>query len=470
MCKQKGSVSLTNKKKKKKPTHRLRNLFRMFQKIPLNIGTFIFGAIFIYMVISVALYLTADHIESYQVTAGPLAQNQTYTALALREEKVVTAAASGYITYYARENSKVAKSGVVYTLGESQTEAAVDELSENDYSRIRSSIAGFASSFDNSNFYQTYNYKYELEGTILQYSGLKSTEDGQIPQNVGGQAVYTAAQDGVILYSTDGYESVTEDQLTKELFNKKDYSIKSLQSSRKVDAGDDIYKLITSEEWSLIIPLTDEQTVQLAGRKNIRVKFLKDDTTQMGKFSILTNDSGEFFCKITFNSGMIRYSNDRFLEVELVTNTKSGLKIPLSSIVTKDFYVIPKEYVTHNEEDGSAGFNKKIVKKEKESSEFVQATIYQEDENYYYVDSSTFQKGDVIIKPDSQSTFTVEETKALEGVYSINKGYAVFRQIAVIDQNDEYCIVETGTKYGIAQFDHIVRNGNTVKEDDILYK
>ena len=181
----------------------------------------------------------------------------------------------------------------------------MDELSENDYSRIRSSIAGFASSFDNSNFYQTYNYKYELEGTILQYSGLKSTEDGQIPQNVGGQAVYTAAQDGVILYSTDGYESVTEDQLTKELFNKKDYSIKSLQSSRKVDAGDDIYKLITSEEWSLIIPLTDEQTVQLAGRKNIRVKFLKDNTTQMGKFSILTNDSGEFFCKITFNSGMI---------------------------------------------------------------------------------------------------------------------------------------------------------------------
>ena len=101
--------------------------------------------------------------------------------------------------------------------------------------------------------------------------------------------------------------------------------------------------------------------------------------------------------------------------MELVTNTKSGLKIPLSSIVTKDFYVIPKEYVTHNEEDGSAGFNKKIVKKEKESSEFVQATIYQEDENYYYVDSSTFQKGDVIIKPDSQSTFTVEETKRFRG-------------------------------------------------------
>ena len=227
--------------------------------------------------------------------------------------------------------------------------------------------------------------------------------------------------------------------------------------------------MITSEEWSLFIPLTDEQTIQLAGRKNIRVKFLKDGSTQVGAFSIITNEHEDFFCKITFQTGMIRYSNDRFLDIELVTNTRSGLKIPLSSIVTKDFYKVPKEYVTHDEENGNAGFNKKVIRNKKESSEFIQATIYQEDENYYYVDSSTFQEGDIIIKPDSQATFTVKETKALEGVYSINKGYAVFRQISIIDKNNEYCIVETGTNYGIAQFDHIVRNGNTVKEDDILY-
>lgn len=439
-------------------------------KLPLNIGTFIFGAIFIYMIISVTLYLTADHIESYQVTAGPLAQNQTYTALALRQEKVVSASASGYITYYARENSKVAKSGVVYSLGENQTEAAVEELTESDYARIRASMAGFASSFDNSNFYNTYNYKYSLEGTILQYSGLKVSEDGQVPQSVGGQTVYTAAQDGVILYSVDGYEDITEEQLNPDIFNRKKYSITNLQAERKVTAGDDIYKLITNEEWSLIIPLTSEQTVQLSGRDTIRVKFLKDDTTQVGNFSIITGADGEFYCKITFSKGMIRYSNDRFLDVELVTNTKNGLKIPLSSIVQKDFYIIPKEYVTHSEDDGNAGFNKKIEKENgDDTSEFVQATIYKEEEEYYFVDMDTFSVGDVIIKPDSQATYRIEETKALEGVYCINKGYAVFRQIEILDQNDEYCIVDTGTQYGIAQFDHIVRNGKTVKEDEILY-
>ena len=29
----------------------------------------------------------------------------------------------------------------------------------------------------------TYNYKYELEGTILQYSGLKANTDGTMPAN-----------------------------------------------------------------------------------------------------------------------------------------------------------------------------------------------------------------------------------------------------------------------------------------------
>ena len=447
-------------------------LEKLKNRIPLNIGTFIFGAIFVYMIISVVMYLTADHIESYQVTAGPLANNQTYTALVLRDEKVVTASASGYITYYARETSKVAKSGVVYSLGENQTSAAVDELTEEDYSRIRSSMAAFSSSFDKSNFYDTYTYKYKLEGTILQYSGLTPSEDGKLPQTVGGQTVYTSAQDGVILYSVDGYEDIEEDDLSPDYFNKRNYNITNLQSEHKVSAGDTVYKLITSEDWALYVPLTSEQTVQLSGRKTIRVKFLKDDTTQVGNFSIVTDKDGNYYCKIKFSKGMIRYSNDRFLDIELVTNTKSGLKIPLSSIVTKDFYMIPKEYVTYSDENGKAGFNKLVHvkgKEEKTTSEFIQATIYEEDDDYYYVDTTTFSQGDEIIKPDSQATYTVEKTKSIEGVYCINKGYAVFRKILILDQNDEYCIVDTGTEYGIAQYDHIVRNGKTVKEDDILY-
>lgn len=442
-----------------------------FHKIPLNIGTFIFGALFVYMLITVILYLTADHIQSYQVTAGPLSSNKTYTALAIREESVVNTNASGYITYYARENSKIGKSEAVYTLGDSPSQAAVNDLTEQDYAGIRSSMAGFASTYDSDNFYDVYNYKYQLEGSILQYSGLQTDDSTDATQTANGQAIYRASQDGIVVYSVDGYEDVTADQLTADLFSKKNYQITNLQKERKVTSGDPVYKLITSETWSVIIPLSSEQIVSLAEKKTIRVKFLKDDATQTGSLAIVIGEDGNYYGKITFSRGMIRYSGDRFLNIELVTNIKTGLKIPLSSIVKKNFYVIPKEYMAKDEDNGDAGFYRKVTRRGKDdSSEFVSATVYQEDDDYYYVDTDTFKDGDVILKPDSQSTYEIKEKKALEGVYCINKGYAVFRKIVMLEQNDEYCIVETGTTYGLSQFDYIVRNGNTVNEDDILFK
>ena len=43
--------------------------------------------------------------------------------------------------------------------------------------------------------------------------------------------------------------------------------------------------------------------------------------------------------------------------------------------------------------------------------------------------------------------------------YNINQGYAVFRQIEILDQNEEYCIVDQGTSYGLRAFDYIARDG-----------
>ena len=108
------------------------------------------------------------------------------------------------------------------------------------------------------------------------------------------------------------------------------------------------------------------------------------------------------------------------------------------------------------------------------ATSFVETTIYAEmtgedQKSYYYVDTNSLEAGAVLVRSDSNSRFTVGETGTLEGVYCMNRGYAVFRRISIIDQNDEYCIVETGTDYGIAQFDYIVYDGSSVNEDDILY-
>lgn len=103
------------------------------------------------------------------------------------------------------------------------------------------------------------------------------------------------------------------------------------------------------------VPLSEKQAANLKDRTSIRVKFLKDDLTQTGDFSLKEID-GSKYGKIDFNKGLIRYASDRFLEIELVTNNVTGLKVPLSSIVTKEFYAIPSKYMTTDKDTQQSGF------------------------------------------------------------------------------------------------------------------
>lgn len=459
---------------------------KLLQKIrsvfSLNIGTMLFGVLFIYMLFSLVLYLTSSNIESYLVIAGPLSRNETYTGLAIRTETVCKADTSGYVSYYAREGSKINANGVVYGISSSQKTDASTDLSAEDLSAIRSQMLSFSKGFNASKFNNTYSFKYNLEGSILQYAGVSGASSDSGVINYGGQTLRKADQDGIILYATDGYENKTVDTLTEEDFDQNAYHETDLKTHGSVSVGDSIYTLISDEKWSLMIPLSEKQAVKLADRTVVRVKFLKDDMTQSGDFSIVQID-GSKYGRIDFNKGLIRYASDRFLEIELVTNTVTGLKIPLSSIVTKEFYQIPSDYATTNEDSQETGFM--VLTKDKSGNEvrtFVSPSIYakiededqkKEDESeqkyIYYVDKKSFKEGDVIISEKNKSRYVVSDVDVLEGVYCINQGYAVFRRIEILDQNEEYAIVAKSTAYGLARYDHIVRNADKVDEEEILY-
>ena len=92
----------------------------------------------------------------------------------------------------------------------------------------------------------------------------------------------------------DNYEGKTVDAVKAEDFDQNSYHETDLKTSDKVKAGDDIYTIITDERWSLLIPLSDRQVEKLKDRSTIRVKFLKDDMTQNGDFSIITIDGDKY--------------------------------------------------------------------------------------------------------------------------------------------------------------------------------
>ena len=76
------------------------NITAFRKKWNINIGIVIFGVVFIYLLVTVLMYLTSKHISAYEVREGSILKDNAYTGLAIRNEEVVTAEQSGYINYF----------------------------------------------------------------------------------------------------------------------------------------------------------------------------------------------------------------------------------------------------------------------------------------------------------------------------------------------------------------------------------
>ena len=74
------------------------------------------------------------------------------------------------------------------------------------------------------------------------------------------------------------------------------------------------------------------------------------------------------------------------------------------------------------------------------------------------------------MKPESADRYQLGTTASLKGVYNINKGYAIFKQIEIMTSNDEYCTVKKNMDYGLSVYDHIVLDADTVEEGKLIYQ
>ena len=151
-------------------------------------------------------------------------------------------------------------------------------------------------------------------------------------------------------------------------------------------------------------------------------------------------------------------------------SAKTGLKIPNSSITEKEFFTIPTSYFMQGGDTSTRGLLvERTDDKGNTSAEFVTPTVYFETDDYCYIDSEDISAGETILKSDSKDRYSVgSETATLSGVYNINRGYAVFKQIDILYQNEEYTIVKTGTTYGISLYDHIALDAGKVNENELL--
>lgn len=446
----------------------------------INIGMVIFTVILLYIVICVFMYFTQKHVEGHQVTVGALSTNNIYKGIAIRNEEIITAEQAGYINYYAREGERVGVGNLVYTLDESgrlaeylNTEVSGSALTSQDLAELKSEILGFVNNFDPEYFSSVYDFKYNVQGTVMKLANANILENIDAINQSGIAELISfcnAPDTGIVIYSIDGYENKTPAELTKEDFEVRDYEKTQLISNELIAQGDPVYKLSTNEDWSIMIQTDSEKADELVEKEFVKVKFLKNQDTSWGEVFRHTNEAGDTFVELKFNNSMVTFCTDRFIDIELILEDETGLKIPNSSIVKKEFFIVPKEYVTK----GGNGNTDGVLRESYDESgaattEFVETAIHGETETEYYLDDVSLRIGEYIIKPESTEKYALSKRGSLTGVYNINKGYADFKQIDVLYSNDEYSIVKSNTQYGLSAYDYIVLDSEAVEDDEFIY-
>ncbi len=438
--------------------------------ININIATVVFFVIFIYMVINIIIYIGKDQIAVVEIQSGSIVDNGYYTGIILRSEEVVTAQSSGYINFYIGNGEKVAKGGNVYMLSASElsdTASDFSGFSSSDYAQISRIISLYTSNYSDSMYSDLYTFKYDLQNQISE--ALSAHNISAIQSADQDFDTVTADQSGIVCYTYDGMESLTRNQITDDMFNSNNYEKQQIVSNQWVDSGSTAYKLITDDDWSIIIKLTSEQASELSQKTSVTIRFSKDNIQTSAVVEVFSNGESNYAC-LSLTKYMVRYIADRYIDLEIIESSAEGLKIPSSAIVYKDFYKIPVDYLITDETTSESGFYKYTYDENGEmSAVFYTATVYVNDGEYCYVSTSDFQVGDYVGKVDSDDLYQIGETGQLTGVYNVNYGYAIFRIVNILYQNDEYCIVSENTTYGVSQYDRIILNASQVDENQIIY-
>ncbi len=439
----------------------------------------------IYLLVLFIQSFTKEHISIYEVNQKQIADNENLRGIILREESLVKTDSAGYINYYAGEGSRLSASTTVYS---TDTEGAVAEtisaidtndvvLSEEDTRNVRSDIASFRDDFSLSDYAGIINLRYNVENALLESSDINLTKNlNQIKRDSGKKNSFSlvkAKKTGIISFCTDGLEGLTLGSIDQSYFQEMTDQWRQLRSSKPVEKGDVVYRIVTSETWSVVVSLTREQYAKLLKQDSVLVRIKKDNISMTPTVRTFTSEGG-YYANLVFDKYMIHYLNNRYLDIEIQFNNADGLKIPVSSILKKKCYVIPADYITY----GSGTSNTSGVARlsytdsGREQIDFVPAEVYyRDDKDNVYISADLFPPGTVIQKNEGAAStrITLAETEELEGVYNCNQGYCRFRYINKLYENQEYAIIEKGNSYSLSNYDHIILNPEKVSENDILY-
>lgn len=443
----------------------------------LSLAFFLFLLIVIYIAVLAWGYFAKEHISVYEVNTTDISDDAPLYGFILRSEEIINSEDAGFTNYYFSEGSRIGKGDVAYTLDTSgEVSQVLEEIQKKrdnaaNIVKMRETIASFQNSFSMSSYNDVTKLRFDAKNVIFDINNDSLYSDLKKALKASGRdknfTKVTAAKSGVIAYTMDGYENTRQEDVTKKLFDEYGNVVcRQMQSDGSIDAGTPVYKIVTSNDWSIIVKLDDSYYKALKEMDTVRVTISRDDIAFNAGVTLF--DKGEdHFAKLSTSRYMERYINDRFLQIEFNLKSATGLKIPNSSIFEKEFYTVPDSVVTRGS-DGTGVVRQAIGQDGKPEHEFISLknSLYRDQK--YYVSTSLLEGGDVLMNATGGDNYIVSSKENLSGVYYVNEGYCQFRPIEVQYKNKEYSIISDHTKNGLSAYDHIVVDPTSLKDDDFI--
>lgn len=452
-----------------------------FHNVPtINIGVIIFGLIFIFLGVQIVRSLNMKRVAVYEVQKSYMDTNISGTAMALRQESLINTDVSGYVNYYIRDGQKVAKNATVYTVDAAGTLSdLVAEAADNGtaldsvgYSDIRDTISAFRNYFNDTNYSDVYEFKYEIEGQVLDIVNNQILDELVSSNSLGGS--YTqipAAESGIVTFYQDGYETRTPADVTMADFDEKAYTHTSLKTGEVIQSGNPVYKLITSDYWNLVLPLSEEDADRLKADTRVTLYLPNVSHVVYGDIAVIQNGDA-YFANITLDKLMVNYCQERYIPIEIVMSRQEGLNIPNSAIVEKRVVKIPNTYLTTGSNTNQMiYFNVRVLDENGNLSiSQVAPSIYYKDDSFCYVNPDDFEENAVLVKNDSDETMAISDmgSTKLAGVYNANRGMATFERVEILVSDGDFTIITEGDPYSLKLYDRIVLDGSTVEEGQII--
>lgn len=313
---------------------------------PPRIEVILFICVFIYIIFHVVSDFSGKHIAVTEVKQGEIVTDNRFSALALRDETLVPSDASGEAYYYLPHESRVKKNETVVSLDKTgdlirEIKKGTDDdmtLSEDQKLAVTELLSSFNKAYSPDDFSSTYYLKQNASDYLALVKGekVKKSLSKDIKGLVSDGSVTNvkAPTPGLLCLSYDNLNGLTEDTFTKDSFNESALKTTEVSTGDNLSDGDIAFRLVTSDNWKLVTPVSDSLADELKSEGAIEIRFDKDGT-KVWSVPHIVERGGSKYLVLELDDSVDRFADSRFLDIELLFNNESGLKVPNSSLVEK---------------------------------------------------------------------------------------------------------------------------------------